>query len=210
MPSAKARGHEAAKTRPESYAVGSAGWTGRGRPFCSNGARTYCARRRTGSCAGPPTPSHRYRRPTPRSSAVVAQKWMGKIPSGGSREAPEEIERTDAEQASLRRSVEMTAAAKNLSDPTVGRPRGSTQSERPKRGDRAIAFSLLKLRPTPSRKAGILSRDDGGPKRRLAPSSMQTARARTNPCAQCGGLASYALAAASPSSMAANTGKGWT
>ena len=36
-----------------------------------------------------------YRRPTTRSSAVVAQKWMGEISGGGSRETLEEIERTD-------------------------------------------------------------------------------------------------------------------
>jgi hypothetical protein len=149
--------------------MGSAGRTGRGRPFCSNGARTHHARRRTGSRAGPPTPSHGYRRPTTRSSAVVAQKWMGEISGGGSRETLEEIERTDAKHVNLRWSVEMTAAAKIPRDLTGGCSPGSTQSERPKRGDRANGPSFSTRRFASFLRASIVSRSCSGS---IAPTSQ--------------------------------------
>ena len=185
--------------------MGSAGRTGRGRPFCSNGARAYHARRRTGSRAGPPTPSHGYRRPTTRSSAVVAQKWMGEISGGGSRETLEEIERTDAKHVNLRWSVEMTAAAKIRRDLTVGCSPGSTQSERPKRGDRANAYR--------SQSGGQRHRGsrDFVPRRwrpEAAAGSVEHAdRKGWDPLLRtlCRGWASYALSTASPSSMEANT-----
>src|SRR5262249_35137381 len=81
----------------------------------------------------------------------------------------------------------MTAAAKCNRPHCGASPRVDAVRKAEARGQ-GESFSLLKWRPTSSRKAGILSRDDGGLKRRLAPSSMQTARARDQPLRTMWGL----------------------
>lgn len=64
-------------------------------------------------------------------------------------------------------------------------------------------FSLSRWRPTSCESRDITSRDNDGLKRRLAPSSTARSPGQgPTPAAICGGLESYALATASPSSTA--------
>jgi hypothetical protein len=70
----------------------------------------------------------------------------------------------------------MTAAAKILSDPTVGPP-GFDAVRKAEAWGQGEVLLALEVAANAIAEARILSGDEGGLKRRLAPSSMQTARA---------------------------------
>ena len=66
----------------------------------------------------------------------------------------------------------MTAAAKILIDPTVGRPPGFDAVRKAEAWGQGERFIALKVAANVIAEAGILSCDDDGLKRRLAPASI--------------------------------------
>jgi hypothetical protein len=100
----------------------------------------------------------------------------------------------------------MTAAAKILSDPTVGRPPGFDAVRKAEAWGQGEVLLALEVAANAIAEARILSGDEGGLKRRLAPSSNADREGRgPTPTHYVGAWTSYALSTASPSSMAANT-----
>jgi hypothetical protein len=104
---------------------------------------------------------------------------MGEISCGGSREGQEEIER-QMQHVNFAGRYEMTAAAK-CNRPHCGASLRVNAVRKAEASGQGECFIALKVAANVIAEAGILSRDDDGLKRRLAPSSMQTARARDQP-----------------------------
>jgi hypothetical protein len=131
---------------------------------------------------------------------VVTQKPMGEISGGGSREAREEIDRTDAAYKTFVGRYEMTAAAKYVETSLWGVPEGR-RSPKGRSVGTGRALLALEVAANAIQEAGLSTRDDGGLKRQLAPSSTAGSRGQGPTSRSTRGLASYALSAASPSSM---------
>ena len=125
---------------------------------------------------------------------------MGEISGGGSREAREEIDRTDAAYKTFVGRYEMTAAAKYVETSLWGVPEGQRSPEGRSVGTGRVLLAL-EVAANAIQEAGLSTREDGGLKRQLAPSSTAGSRGQGPTSRGTRGLASYALSAASPSSM---------
>jgi hypothetical protein len=111
---------------------------------------------------------------------------MGKISSDGSRQRQEEIERPDAGHITFVGRYEMTAAAKCSQTSLWGVPEGQRSPEGRSVGTGRVLLAL-EVAANAIQEAGKSTREDGGPKRQLAPSSTAGSRGQ-GPTSQYAGL----------------------
>jgi hypothetical protein len=112
---------------------------------------------------------------------------MGEVSGSGSCQGQEEIKRPNQGLIAFAGRYEMTAAAKCHQTLLWGVPEGRRSPKGRSVGTGRVLLAL-EVAADVIAEAGILSRDDDGLKRRLAPSSTQTARARDQPLRSMRGL----------------------